>query len=77
MTGDSAADGQGYLPLGDDPWGESFADAVADATNLFSAELENVNASDWDHEADLIWADDDLGPADAGDVGAAGPDFAL
>lgn len=48
------------------PWDLGSADPFADpaAVNLFTAEIENVNAADWG-EADtaLIWGDDD------GDVG--------
>jgi len=42
------------------PWGEDFADPFADpaSTDLFSAEIQNVNASDWDVDSDLIWGDD-------------------
>ena len=41
-------------------WGDDFTDPFADpaATNLFSAEIENVNASDWDVDTDLMWGDD-------------------
>ena len=46
--------------FGAHPWGEDFADPFADpaSTNLFSAEIENVNASDWDVDTNLIWGDD-------------------
>ena len=59
-----------------DPWGMDFTDAFADpaVTNFFSAEIENVNADDWDVDADSIWGDDG-GSADDG--GIAGLDFPL
>ena len=46
--------------FGADPWGDDPADPFADpgSANLFSAEIENVNASDWDIDTDLIWGDD-------------------
>lgn len=63
---------------GADPWGLDFADAFADpaGANFFSAEIENVNATDWDVDADSIWGDD--GGSDAvDDGGIAGLDFPL
>ena len=61
-----------------DPWDAEVADALGDAVsaNWFSAEIENVNASDWEADAAQIWADDDgegAGDADAG----LGMDFSL
>ena len=60
MSSDDAASRQDHLPLDDvpepsadaddalgaDPWGVDFADPFADpaTANLFSAEIENVNA---------------------------------
>ena len=46
--------------FGADPWGDDFADPFADpaSANLFSAEIENVNASDWDVDTGRIWGDD-------------------
>ena len=90
MSSDDAASWQDHLPLDDvpeqpadaddalgaDPWDEDFADPFADpaSTNLFSAEIENVNASDWDVDADRIWGDD--GGSDAvDDGGVSGLDF--
>jgi len=74
MSSDDAASRQDHLPLDDvpeqpvdaddafdvDPWGDDFTDPFADptATNLFSAEIENVNASDWEVDAARIWGDD-------------------
>ena len=63
---------------GTEPWGTDFADAFADlaTANLFSAEIENVNATDWDVDADSIWGDD--GGSDAvDDGGVTGIDFAF
>jgi hypothetical protein len=46
--------------------GDPFADLAG--ANLFSAEIENVNASDWDDvDTALIWGDD------SGDVGGDDP----
>lgn len=45
-------------------------------TNLFSAEIENVDASDWDVDAALIWGDDgNDSVVDEG--GTSGLDFPL
>ena len=43
-----------------DPWGDDIADPFADpaSVNLFSAEIENVNASDWDVDTASIWGDE-------------------
>ena len=59
MTCRTAADADDAS--GADPWDDGLADPFADpaAANLFSAEIENVNASDWDVDTDLIWGDDD------------------
>ena len=85
MSSEDAASWQDDLPFDDvpeqpgeapgatddaSPWGDDldpFADPAA--TNLFSAEIENVNASDWDLDSSLIWGDDDGGDAvDGGDI---------
>jgi hypothetical protein len=60
-----------------DPWGSDFADAAADPwlANLFSDEIENVNASDWDVDTALIWGDDGEHHAVVEDGGAV--DFPL
>ncbi|GAA3632937.1 hypothetical protein GCM10022200_14940 [Microbacterium awajiense] len=52
-----------------DAWGASL-DEGADPTNLFSAEIQDVDGADWD-VADL-WGD-----APAADGGATGLDFGL
>ena len=64
--------------FGQDPWGDDPFDVFADpsASNLFSAELENVDASAWDVDTELIWGDDGRGPA-VDDDGATGLDFSL
>ena len=68
-------DGEPEQPAGaafdGDLWADEVADALGDpvAANWFSAELENVNASDWEVGAELIWGDDEgdaAGDADAG-----------
>jgi hypothetical protein len=77
------SEGQDHLPLDDvpevpadafgaGPWGDDLADPFADPSSpdFFSAEIENVNASDWDIDADLIWGDDGGGaPIEDGDAG--------
>jgi hypothetical protein len=71
---DSSADAGGAF--GGGVWGDGSGEAAdPTATNLFSAEIENVNASDWDIDADSIWGDD--GEADVDDGGAIGLDFPL
>ena len=45
----------------DGPWDAESADLFTDmvGTNLFTAEIENVNAADWDEvDTALIWGDD-------------------
>jgi len=51
--------------FGADPWADDLTDPFADpaAANLFSAEIENVNASDWDVDTSVIWGDE-AGSAD-------------
>jgi hypothetical protein len=63
---DDAADQPASVPAGSDdafdaePWGSDFAEGASDPwlTNLFTDEIENVNASDWDVDTALIWGDD-------------------
>ena len=66
----------------DGGWDADLADALSDPTagdptaaNLFSAEIENVNASDWDVDTALIWGDD--GGDAVIDGGSIGLDFPL
>ncbi|SFR94734.1 hypothetical protein SAMN04487846_1013 [Microbacterium sp. cf046] len=90
MSRDDAASWQDHLPLDDVPeqsvdagdapgadlWGVDFADAVADpGANLFSAEIENVSATDWDIDAESIWGD--VGTDAVDDGGAMGLDFPI
>ena len=58
--------------FGADPWEDDAADPFADpaSANLFSAEIENVNASDWDVDTAAIWGDE-VGGADFEDGGGA------
>ena len=58
--------------FGADPWGDDSADPFADpaSANLFSAEIENVNASDWDIDTASIWGDE-AGDADIDGGGEA------
>ena len=57
----------------DEGWGHDFADP--DETDWFSAEIENVDASDWDLESTQIWGDDPSGSID--DAGTEGLDIPL
>lgn len=54
-------------------WGADVADALSDpiAANLFTDEIEHVDASDWDVDTALIWGDevDDQVVDDGGDLG--------
>lgn len=66
----------------DGGWDADLADALSDPTagdptvgNLFTAEIENVNASDWDVDTALIWGDEGGDPIVDG--GSAGFDFPL
>jgi len=87
-----AGSGQGPVPRDDvpeqpsgvaptfdgDAWADEVADALGDAVsaNWFSAEIENVIASDWEADAAQIWGENDgdaAGDADAG----LGLDFSL
>ena len=52
------------LARGDDL--DPFADPAS--TNLFSAEIENVNASDWDVDTNLIWGDDGGDAVEGGEI---------
>ncbi len=92
MSSDDAASRQDHLPLDDvpepsadadgapgaDAWNVDFTDPFADPAmaNLFSAEIENVNATDWDVDADSIWGDD-VGSDAVDDGGVTGLDFPL
>ncbi|SJN27286.1 hypothetical protein FM104_05495 [Microbacterium esteraromaticum] len=57
----------------DAAWGDAglFDPFSADS---FGQEIANVDASDWNVDADLLWGDDAPGDFDAGDVPPA-PDF--
>ena len=51
--------------LGDEPWDEP---GDLSGMNMFTQEIENVDASDWKVDSDSLWGDEefDVG-ADAGD----------
>ena len=86
MSRDDASGWQDHLPLDDapaqpadtdevsgaDPWGDDPGDPFADpgSANLFSAEIENVNASDWDIDTASIWGDE-IGDTDIDGGGEA------
>ncbi|WP_396657594.1 hypothetical protein [Microbacterium sp.] len=57
---DAHLDRLGETPTVADPW--ATGDLGAD---MFSSEIANVDASDWDVDTDLIWGDDG-DPADDG-----------
>jgi hypothetical protein len=57
----------------DEGWGHDFADP--NETDWFSAEIEDVDASDWDLESAQIWGDDPSGPID--EAGPEGLDIPL
>lgn len=69
---DGAVGVPGDLFAGDE-WdaglGETWADPAAE--NLFSAELANVDASDWDIDADAIWGEDPASVDHVDDGGGA------
>ena len=54
-------------------WGSDATDPFTDpaVSNLFSAEIEDIDSSAWDAGASHIW-DDGVDDAATGDVGAAG-----
>lgn len=63
----------GDAGLTDEPPGQLWDepdDAFADLTgmNMFTREIENVEASDWDVDSDSLWGEEDAGlGADIGD----------
>lgn len=57
-------------------WGSDAGDPFADTTDWFSAELENVSASDWDIDTAQLWGDD-IDPGRAEEDGESGLDFSL
>jgi hypothetical protein len=63
------------VALDADLWGADIPDISG--ANLFTDEIENVDVSDWDIDASLIWGDDGEHPVveDGGD--AIGLDFPL
>lgn len=63
---------------GPDIWSIDFSDPLADpSANLFSAEIEDLDASDWNVDNAQIWGDEtgDGGIDDGG--GLVGADFPL
>ena len=83
MSTDASADRQDDLPIDDaahsaDVWSNDLSEPVTDPwADLFSAEIEDVDASDWEVDADQIWGDvTDQGGADD-DGGLIGADFPL
>ncbi len=57
-------------------WGSDAGDPFADTTDWFSAELENVSASDWDIDTAQLWGDD-IDPGRVEEGGESGLDFSL
>ena len=58
MSGDALG------PFGTQPEDDDVRDVSDDApfdftgADMFTQEIENVNASDWDMDSDLLWGDD-------------------
>ena len=68
--------------VGGGPWEADPADAAFDPApaNLFTEEIEHLDASDWDVDTALIWGDDVDGldfDGGMGSSGSAGDDFPL
>ena len=59
-----------------DFWTDAAADADPTGANIFTAEIENVNSSDWEMDPDVIWGDV-VDPSPDVDGGALGPDDAI
>jgi hypothetical protein len=57
-------------------WGGDAGNPFADTTDWFSAELENVSASDWDIDTAQLWGDGS-DPVRAEEDGESGLDFSL
>ena len=55
-------------------WSDAAGDSDPTGTNIFTAEIENVNSSDWEVDPDIIWGDDAGSPSDV-DGGSLGADF--
>ncbi|WP_157002779.1 hypothetical protein [Agromyces laixinhei] len=78
MSGDEVASGRSDLPFdgesGDSAWESDPADVFSDPTavNLFTAEIEHVDASDWDVDTALIWGDEVDDVVDSGGIGVDG-----
>jgi len=53
-----------------------WTDADPAGVNIFTAEIENVNSSDWEMDPDVIWGDD-IGPSPDADGGSLGPDVGV
>ncbi|GGD74879.1 hypothetical protein [Microbacterium murale] len=76
---DEASGEPAELPAGHDAfdgilWPDAAVDADPTGANIFTAEIENVNSSDWEVDPDVIWGDDPGAAADV-DGGTLGPDF--
>lgn len=78
----SAQPGDPDQAMDDGGWDADVAGALSDPTagdptagNLFTAEIENVDASDWDVDTALLWGDEGSDPIVEG--GSAGFDFPL
>ncbi|WP_426184643.1 hypothetical protein [Microbacterium sp. TWP3-1-2b2] len=76
---DEASGEPAELPAGHDAfdgilWPDAAVDADLAGANSFTAEIENVNSSDWEVDPEVIWGDDP-GAAPDVDGGTLGPDF--
>ncbi|OAN42129.1 hypothetical protein [Microbacterium sp. H83] len=57
-------------------WTEAAVEADPAGSNIFTAEIENVNSSDWEMDPDIIWGDETVLTHDV-DGGSLGADFAV
>ena len=57
-----------------DFWTDAAVDVNPTGTNIFTAEIENVNSSDWEVDPEAIWGDDSVPIPDV-DGGTLGEDF--
>ncbi|CAH0223486.1 MULTISPECIES: hypothetical protein [unclassified Microbacterium] len=55
-------------------WTDAAADTDPAGTNMFTAEIENIDSSDWEVDPDVIWGDDPAAAPDL-DGAAVGPDL--
>ena len=80
MSHDDASTDPAQTPIDIDGFDAGFwtdaADADPTGSNIFTAEIENVNSSDWEMDPDIIWGDETVLTHDV-DGGSPGADFAV